>query len=301
MSTRFSFVATAAVAILGSSLAAFCQQAPPPKPCAQTQQCPICCAPPTRIIYRTRVVKVSVPAPPSAPAPSAPAPPAPSVTINVPPVNLESLVAPLTLLGNAKMNETHTLDNLGDVNPAIRADLATQYARATIKEKLAQGDVDESKAALNTASAKFTDTQRKWYVVLRVVDDAAGVAGQYVGATKITSSINTSAAGGNSSGAALTNTNTATASPQITGPTVTQNANPTMTGPTTTLTADPSMTTTTVNKVSAAATASQQQGQGQGQGQGQNQGQGQGQNQIAPPPPTQSGGGGRQHCGPHGH
>ena len=65
-----------------------------------------------------------------------------------------------------------------------------QYANARIKEVTAQATLTESQAGLNEAEVKFTNTKRKSYVALRVLDDLSGVAGQYLGATRITSNIN---------------------------------------------------------------------------------------------------------------
>ena len=118
---------------------------------------------------------------------------------------IRQLAPALTILANAKMNETHTLENLGDVDSDDRADLAKRYAEARIKEMTAEATLTESKADLNQADVRFTNTKRKSYVVLHVLDDLSGVAGSYLGATRISSNISTSAAGGNSSGSSLNN------------------------------------------------------------------------------------------------
>jgi hypothetical protein len=301
--------------LVSGSLAALCQgptiNVNIPAPCPQ--QCPNVTAKPKVIT----IVKHDL-APPTQP-PAAPiivTTPAPPITVNSQATDLTPLAAGLLGLANAKMNETHVLENLGDVGSDHRADLATRFAEARIKQMEAQAALTTSQADMNRAEAKFTDTKRHWYGAGIIINAVASVAGADLGATRINSTITQQGAS--------TGPTTLTANPttSVTGPTVTQNANPTMTGPTVTTNQTASPVTNvagpTVNtnvagstvslnnvgnakstadpKVTAVAVASQQQGQSMSQNQGQNQGQGQTAPPPQVPPPPPSGGGGKPIC-----
>lgn len=86
------------------------------------------------------------------------------------------------------MNETHTLDNLGDVPRDDRAALTKEYAKARI-------GLLQSEANMNNAAAAFTKTQRKWYGPKTIIDAAASVAAADLGATRINSNITTTQGG----------------------------------------------------------------------------------------------------------
>jgi hypothetical protein len=321
---RHLFVASA-ILLSFSSLAAFCQQLPkcppPASPNASHKSKPA--AP---VVAPTPIV-VNVQAPPPATA-------VPSVTVNARP-NFDSLAAALTLFADAKMNETHTLDNLGDVNSHDRADLAKRYAEARINQLDAEYDLTESQAGLNNAEKSFTNTKRKSYVFLRVLDDLSGVAGSYLGATKISSSITTTQGSVNGGSTSLTsgpvsvvgggatiagsanssNSNLAqggqggtggqggkggaggNSSSSATGGAGGNGGNSSARATGGSATADPIITNSNNNKNNATAASSSVASQQQGQGQGQSQSQSQ--SQTAPT--TGSGGGGNQPpCPPKG-
>jgi hypothetical protein len=154
-----SLAAVLAASLAFSSLAAFCQN-------PSTANCV-----PPKVVNKSSSKSATAPAPAPAvtPAPAPTQPQQQSIVVNVPPVNLEPLVAPFTIGANAKMRETYVLENLGDVDPSIRADLVVKYAEARIKVTTAQATLTESEANVTKADAALTNTKRKWYVFLHLV------------------------------------------------------------------------------------------------------------------------------------
>lgn len=156
------------------------------------------------------------------------------VTVNVQPTDLSPLIAPLTILANARENDTHTLENLGDVSPARRADLAEQYAVARIKVTTAQATLLESQATLNGAQADYTNTERKWYGAKVILDDLSRAAGEIFGATRINSTITQGSVSGGATTLSATNagaqvnTSVVGGGAQITGSANSSNSNSTV-------------------------------------------------------------------------